>query len=133
VRDLIWCIQRLAADLLKLSEETELDILNYSMEVMVQRYHTELLPVAVQLTARLVREKGILKRTPVDRSCLQCESYLRLARENVAQEEAEMNRTEMELGDLDGDEDKTYAAMGVAKTLSTVRGPSPVTLVHLDT
>jgi importin-7 len=46
-----------STDLLKLSEETELDILNYSMEVMVQRYHTELLPVAAQLTARLVREK----------------------------------------------------------------------------
>jgi hypothetical protein len=36
------------------------------MEVMVQRYHTELLPVAVQLAARLVREKGIFKWTPVD-------------------------------------------------------------------
>ena len=44
-------------DLLKLSEETELDILNFSMEIMVRRYHTELLPVAVQLAARLVREK----------------------------------------------------------------------------
>jgi importin-7 len=39
---------------LKLSDETDLDILNRSMEVMVDRFQTELLPVAAQLTARLV-------------------------------------------------------------------------------
>jgi len=42
---------------LKLSDETDLDILNHSMEVMVHRFQTELLPVAAQLTARLVRER----------------------------------------------------------------------------
>jgi hypothetical protein len=42
------------ADLLKLSDETDLDILNHSMEAMVDRFKTELLPVASQLTARLV-------------------------------------------------------------------------------
>lgn len=41
-------------DLLKLSDETDLDILNRSMEVMVEAFQTELLPVAAQLTARLV-------------------------------------------------------------------------------
>lgn len=41
-------------DLLKLSDETDLDILNRSMEVMVDAFQTELLPVAAQLTARLV-------------------------------------------------------------------------------
>ena len=41
-------------DLLKLSEETDLDVLNHMMEVMVEQYCTELLPVASQLTARLV-------------------------------------------------------------------------------
>jgi hypothetical protein len=41
-------------DLLKLSDETDLDILNVLMEVMVEQYSTELLPVATQLTARLV-------------------------------------------------------------------------------
>lgn len=40
--------------LLKLSEETDLDILNSCMETMVDRYQTELLPVAADLTARLV-------------------------------------------------------------------------------
>jgi hypothetical protein len=42
-------------DLLKLSDETDLDILNHSMEVMVKCFQTELLPVAAQLAARLVR------------------------------------------------------------------------------
>lgn len=40
--------------LLKLSEETDLDILNSCMETMVEQYQTELLPVAAELTARLV-------------------------------------------------------------------------------
>jgi hypothetical protein len=42
-------------DLLKLTDETDLDILNRSMEVMVEAFQTELLPVAAQLAARLVR------------------------------------------------------------------------------
>ena len=42
------------ADLLKLSDETDLDILNSSMEAMVEQFQDELLPVAAQLTARLV-------------------------------------------------------------------------------
>ncbi len=42
------------ADLLKLSDETDLDILNSSMESMVEHFQDELLPVAAQLTARLV-------------------------------------------------------------------------------
>ena len=41
-------------DLLKLSDETDLDILNSSMETMVEHFQDELLPVAAQLTARLV-------------------------------------------------------------------------------
>jgi hypothetical protein len=42
------------ADLLKLSDEMDLHILNHSMEAMVDRFKSELLPVASQLTARLV-------------------------------------------------------------------------------
>ena len=40
--------------LLKLAEETDLDILNHCMESMVETYQAELLPVAAELTARLV-------------------------------------------------------------------------------
>lgn len=41
-------------DLLKLSDETDLDVLNSMMEIMVEQFHNELLPVASQLTLRLV-------------------------------------------------------------------------------
>ncbi|KAF9451856.1 ARM repeat-containing protein [Macrolepiota fuliginosa MF-IS2] len=97
-------VGKVIQDLLKLSDETDLDILNRSMEVMVDQFQTELLPVAAQLTARL------------------CESYMRLARETVSQEEA-LNTAdnidiEESLGDID--DDKTFAAMGIAKTISTV-------------
>ena len=50
------------ADLLKLSDETDLDILNSSMESMVEHFQDELLPVAAQLTARLVCAIPLLDR-----------------------------------------------------------------------
>ena len=40
--------------LLKLSDETDLDLLNTSMESMVEQFQDELLPVATELTGRLV-------------------------------------------------------------------------------
>lgn len=51
----------------------------------------------------------------------QCESYNRLLREAIANEESAPKGDDLEaLMDSDGEDDKTYAAMGVAKTLSTV-------------
>ncbi|KAH9991238.1 ARM repeat-containing protein [Russula vinacea] len=96
-------VGKVIQDLLKLSDETDLDILNSSMETMVEHFQDELLPVAAQLTARL------------------CESYNRLLREAIASEESAPKGDDLEaLMDADGDDDKTYAAMGVAKTLSTI-------------
>lgn len=40
--------------LLKLSDETDLDLLNNAMESMVEQFQDELLPVATELTSRLV-------------------------------------------------------------------------------
>ncbi|EMD40235.1 hypothetical protein CERSUDRAFT_112428 [Gelatoporia subvermispora B] len=89
--------------LLKLSEETDLDILNHCMETMVELYHKELLPVAAELTARL------------------CETYARLARESIAQDETDGREVDIDtLMENDTGEDKTFAAMGVAKTIATV-------------
>ncbi|PPQ95282.1 hypothetical protein CVT26_014856 [Gymnopilus dilepis] len=88
-------------DLLKMSDETDLDILNNSMEVMVDQFQTELLPVAAMLTARL------------------CESYMRLARESAIQDHLEEN-ADLDTLLNDVDDDKTFAAMGVAKTISTI-------------
>jgi hypothetical protein len=41
-------------DFLKLADDTDMDVLNSCMETMVECYHAELMPVAGQLTARLV-------------------------------------------------------------------------------
>ncbi|EJC98943.1 ARM repeat-containing protein [Fomitiporia mediterranea MF3/22] len=94
-------VGKVIQDLLKLSDETDLDILNSSMETMVEKFHAELLPVAGQLTARL------------------CDSYLRLMRENLAQEVTATDEQDALESNI-GDDDKTFAAMGVAKTISTI-------------
>ncbi|KAG2125287.1 hypothetical protein BD769DRAFT_1737516 [Suillus cothurnatus] len=91
------------SDLLKLSDEMDLNILNHSMEAMVDQFQNELPPMASQLTARL------------------CESYLCLAREGLAQQkEAALDSIDVESLMMDGDDDKVYGAMGVAKTIRTV-------------
>lgn len=51
---------------------------------------------------------------------MQCESYLRLCKEIANQEETGTQHVDLEsLPEVD--EDKTFAAMGVSKTISTVR------------
>ncbi|KAJ8079910.1 Nonsense-mediated mRNA decay protein 5 [Marasmius tenuissimus] len=97
-------VGKVVQDLLKLSDETDLDILNHSMEVMVDQFTAELLPVAAQLTQSL------------------CDSYMRLAKESIAQEEVEVANSGGDFEALlaEGDDDKTYAAMGVAKTIWTI-------------
>jgi hypothetical protein len=51
----------------------------------------------------------------------QCESYNRLLREAITNEESVPKGDDLEaLMEADNEDDKTYAAMGVAKTLSTV-------------
>ncbi|KAH7885476.1 armadillo-type protein [Phlebopus sp. FC_14] len=96
-------VGKVIQDLLKLSDETDLDILNNSMESMVERFQDELLPVATQLTARL------------------CESYMRLARESLATaNEAVPENIDVDSLLSEGDDDKIYGAMGVAKTIGTI-------------
>ncbi|KAJ6622613.1 armadillo-type protein [Mycena sp. CBHHK59/15] len=94
-------VGKVIQDLLKLSDETDLDILNRSMEVMVEAFQTELLPVAAQLTARL------------------CDSYLRLIKESLTADEQDPDASLDTLLNS-GDDDKTYAAMGVAKTIGSI-------------
>ncbi|KAG2337162.1 hypothetical protein BDR05DRAFT_1005244 [Suillus weaverae] len=72
------------ADLLKLSDETDLDILNHSMEAMVDRFKTELL-------------EGLAQQNETIPDSIDVESLV-----------------------TNGDDDKVYGAMGVAKTIGTV-------------
>ncbi|KAF8886227.1 armadillo-type protein [Gymnopilus junonius] len=94
-------VGKVIQDLLKMSDETDLDILNSSMEVMVDQFQTELLPVAAVLTARL------------------CESYMRLAKESLVHDQVE-DSVDLDAILTDVDDDKTFTAMGVAKTISTI-------------
>lgn len=50
----------MSIDYLKLADETDLDVLNNSIEVMVETYSEELVPVATQLTTRLVGTTYVL-------------------------------------------------------------------------
>ncbi|KAI0057803.1 ARM repeat-containing protein [Artomyces pyxidatus] len=96
-------VGKVIQDLLKLSDETDLDILNGCMETMVDQFQAELLPVAAQLTSRL------------------CESYIRLARESLVHDDGAAQGADLEsVMESDGEDDKTYAAMGVAKTIATI-------------
>ncbi|EIN12803.1 ARM repeat-containing protein [Punctularia strigosozonata HHB-11173 SS5] len=96
-------VGKVIQDLLKMADETDLDILNSCMETMVDYFQDELVPVAAQLAARL------------------CDSYLRLVREAMASDEAGGQNVDLDnIMESDTDDDKTYAAMGVAKTIGTV-------------
>lgn len=91
------------------------------MENMVEHYQNELLPVAAELTARLVSSGSIHPYLITETELLlQCETYTRLARESLPgnddQQEVDVDHYMDERG-----EDKTFAAMGVAKTIGTVR------------
>ncbi|KAJ6448722.1 hypothetical protein C8R47DRAFT_1230917 [Mycena vitilis] len=94
-------VSKVNRDLLKMSDETDLDILNKSMEVMVEAFQTELMPVAAHLTARL------------------CGSYLRLINESSVADETELENQSLE-AIMTGDDDKPYTAMGVVMTLGTL-------------
>lgn len=54
----------LRSDLLKLCDETELESLNSSLKAIVAYYQEELLPVAVELTGRLVRYFSVFNKAP---------------------------------------------------------------------
>jgi hypothetical protein len=108
-------------ELLKMSDETDLDILNNSMDTMVEQFPEELLPVAVMLTARLVCCPFFYLTLLYPTWCLQCESYMRLARETAIQDHLEDNAELDELLASVDEGDKTFAAMGVSKTIGTVR------------
>ncbi len=109
-------VTHVPSEVLKLSEETDLDVLNHTMEVIVEQFHNELLPVATQLTTRLVCRCCSLSITYLTFS--QCQTYHRLLQEANAASDA----TEVLIAAEDKlpDDDKTFAAMGVAKTLGTV-------------
>lgn len=96
-------VGKVVHDLVKMSDDTDLAVINNAMEVIVEQYQVELLPVAAELVAHL------------------CSTYMRYVTE-VAAKESELDANQVEFDDIDTDvdNDKSFAAMGVAKTILTV-------------
>ncbi|KAG8903898.1 hypothetical protein FRB99_002598 [Tulasnella sp. 403] len=97
-------IEKIMQDLFKLSDDTDLDALSTCMESFIEVFKEQLLPVSPQLIARL------------------CQSYLRLLQEQSGKVDEEEEAQESDLQDISkmDTDDKTFALMGIAKTISTV-------------
>ncbi|KAF8600420.1 ARM repeat-containing protein [Ceratobasidium sp. AG-I] len=87
-------IGKIMQDLLKMADETDLDVLTTAMQTFVEHFATDLMPIAVQLTTRLI------------------ESYMRLLQETIGKDEV----TE----DWEETGEKKFAAMGNARTIQTI-------------
>lgn len=89
---------RLMQELLKLSDQTDLDILSPTKSKVVANFGEELLPFSIQLTEQMA------------------ESYLRLVNENLESAERDPDGT-MELNLDNHEDDKLFAAMGCLNTI----------------
>ncbi|TKY86757.1 hypothetical protein EX895_004397 [Sporisorium graminicola] len=89
---------RLMQELLKLSDETDLDILSPTKSKVVANFGEELLPFSIQLTQQMA------------------ESYMRLVNENLESADRDPDGT-MELNMDNHEDDKLFAAMGCLNTI----------------
>ncbi|QRW20489.1 importin beta N-terminal domain [Rhizoctonia solani] len=87
-------IGKVMQGLLKIADETDLDVLTTAMQTFVEQFSEDLVPIAVQLTTRLI------------------DSYMRLLTETLSKEET--------AEDWDENADKKFAAMGNARTIQTI-------------
>ncbi|PWZ00666.1 ARM repeat-containing protein [Testicularia cyperi] len=89
---------RLMQELLKLSDETDLDVLSPTKSKVVANFGEELLPFSIQLTQQM------------------SESYMRLVNENLESADRDPDGT-MELNMDNHEDDKLFAAMGCLNTI----------------
>lgn len=89
---------RLMQELLKLSDETDLDILSPTKSKVVANFSEELLPFSIQLTQQMAA------------------SYLRLVNENLESADRDPEAT-MEFNMDNHEDDKLFAAMGCLNTI----------------
>ncbi|CCO31401.1 putative importin c550,11 [Rhizoctonia solani AG-1 IB] len=87
-------IGKVMQGLLKMADETDLDVLTTAMQTFVEQFSEDLVPIAVQLTTRLI------------------DSYMRLLNETLIKEET--------AEDWEENSDKKFAAMGNARTIQTI-------------
>ncbi|KAH7322034.1 ARM repeat-containing protein [Rhizoctonia solani] len=87
-------IGKIMQDLLKMADATDLDVLTAAMQTFVEQFSEDLVPIAVQLTTRLI------------------DSYMRLLQETLSKDDS--------ADDWDENADKKFAAMGNARTIQTI-------------
>jgi hypothetical protein len=101
-------------------DETELDILNHCLEVLVQSFSEELLPVAAELASRLVRNTFAYSPPGLTLMCTpQCTSYMRMLKEYLETEGAAPETETKE-----EEQNRTYAMLSLTKAIGTVRLPA---------
>lgn len=101
---------------LELAEGTELDTLSSTMETFVNLYAEELLPIATQLTSRLVRPR-FDTYPPYSHTDHQATTYMRYVQEVIQFEEKEDPSAES----LEANETKMFTLAAILKTIGTVR------------
>jgi hypothetical protein len=69
---------------------------------------------------------------PLTFGIVQCESYLRLAKESLAQTEQDIATDDIDAILQSEDEDKTFVAMGMAKTIGTVGLHPPLAIKRVS-
>lgn len=91
---------RLMQELLKLSDDTDLDVLMATQEKIVNNFAEELLPFSVQLVQQMAS------------------SYMRLVQENMASGDGDADGEGIRAFGMDqGEEDKYFAALGCLSTM----------------
>ena len=90
---------RLMQELLKLSDETDLDVLMTTQEKVVNHFAEELLPFSVQLVQQMAN------------------SYMRLVQESTASQANDNGDGTRAFGMDQGEEDKYFAALGCLSTM----------------
>lgn len=90
---------RLMQELLKLSDETDLDVLMTTQEKIVNQFSEELLPFSVQLVQQMAN------------------SYMRLVQENLANNANDDGEGVRTFGMDQSEEDKYFAALGCLSTM----------------
>ncbi|KAG8702616.1 hypothetical protein FRC08_003362 [Ceratobasidium sp. 394] len=87
-------IGKIIQDLLKIANETDLDLLTTAMQKFVGHFSEDLMPISVQLTSRLI------------------ESFMRLLQETISMDEA--------AEDWEETGEKKFAAVGNVQTIETI-------------
>lgn len=119
-------VGRLMQELLKMSEETDIDALSKPTRALVTNFPDELLPFATEISTTMVSALVLLSKQESGSDALfypQRDSFLRLMNEIVEtrakHDPADLLANGLE-GGLDDTDEKTIVAMNILQTLETL-------------